>query len=114
MGPAGPYRRAWRFTLDGRPAGSSTTTVTVLPPHVVHDGRAGTTGGFTKRVLYLDEDFLGTDAVGHAVDTPTLRDGRLRHALASVHATLRQPGDELHATWRGPSRPRSPSRPIGT
>lgn len=86
-----------QFTLDGRPAGSSTTTVTVLPPHVVHDGRAGTAGSFAKRVLYLDEEFLGADVIGHAVDMPTLRDGRLRHALASVHTTLRQPGDELHA-----------------
>lgn len=86
-----------QFTLDGRPAGSSTTTVTVLPPHVVHDGRAGSSGSFAKRVLYLDEDFLGADAIGHAVDMPTLRDKRLRHALASVHATLRHPGDELHA-----------------
>lgn len=86
-----------QFTLDGRPAGSSTTTVAVLPPHVVHDGRAGTTGAFAKRVLYLDEDFLAADAIGHAVDMPILRDGRLRHTLASIHATLHQPGDELHA-----------------
>lgn len=112
-----------QFTLDGRPAGSSTTTVAVLPPHVVHDGRAGTTGGFAKRVLYLDETFLGEDVIGHAVDAPTLRDGPLRDALASVHTTLGQPGDELHAEtlltvssnrlqMRLGRRPMSPEPPI--
>lgn len=86
-----------QFALDGRPQGSSTTTVTVLPPHVVHDGRSGAAGGFVKRVLYLDEQFLDRHLIGHAVDGPTLQDGHLRRAITSVHTALQRPGDELHA-----------------
>lgn len=86
-----------QFALDGRPQGSSTTTVTVLPPHVVHDGRSGVAGGFVKRVLYLDERFLDPGLIGHAVDGPTLQDEQLRRAIASVHTALQRPGDELQA-----------------
>lgn len=86
-----------QFELDGRPQGSSTTMVTVLPPHVVHDGRAGPAGAFVKRVIYLDETFLPADLIGHAVDQPTLHDRRLRSALAAVHGNLCRPGDELKA-----------------
>ena len=28
--------------------------VSILPPHVVHDGRPATTDGYRKRVLYLE------------------------------------------------------------
>lgn len=77
-----------RFELEGRDHGSATSTVTVLPPHVVHDGRAGPSGSFVKRVLYLDATYLADDLIGHAVDTPTLVDARLRSILAAAHRSL--------------------------
>lgn len=77
-----------RFALDGRDHGSATSSVTVLPPHVAHDGRAGRSGAFVKRVLYLDGTYLGDDLIGHAVDQPTLVDPSVRSLLATSHRAL--------------------------
>lgn len=77
-----------RFDLDGRAHGSAAGHVTVLPPHITHDGRAASTRGFVKRVLYLDATHLPDDLVGPAVDAPTFADGRLRADLARVHDGL--------------------------
>ncbi|MDO9378741.1 MAG: AraC family transcriptional regulator [Nocardioidaceae bacterium] len=62
--------------------------VTLLPPHVAHDGRAGTAGGFVKRVLYLAEDTIDTALVGAAVDRPTLHDPALRRQLDGLHRSI--------------------------
>ena len=45
---------AVRYELDRHERGAARHTVTLLPPHVPHDGRAATAHGFRKRVLYLD------------------------------------------------------------
>jgi AraC-like DNA-binding protein len=86
-----------RFALDGRDHGSVRSSVTVLPPHVAHDGRAGRSGSFVKRVLYLDGIYLDDGLVGRAVDRPTFVDGPLRSALASAHLALDPSGDPLAA-----------------
>src|SRR4029453_19132080 len=44
---------AIRYELDSRAHRSRHGTVTVLPPHVVHDGRAADHSGFRKRGLYV-------------------------------------------------------------
>jgi AraC-like DNA-binding protein len=79
---------AIRYDLDRHEHGSGTGTVTVLPPYVVHDGRAADGAGFRKRVLYLDPALLGEGLIGPAVDHPTIGDQSLRHALGRLHETL--------------------------
>lgn len=89
-----------RFSLDGRAQGTSATTVTLLPPHVAHDGRAGPSGGFTKQVLYLDTDLLGEDLIGHAVDHPSTADLSVQRAVRDLHPVLTAADDRLEAELR--------------
>lgn len=77
-----------RFDLDRHHLGMTGPTVTVLPPHVAHDGRASTPAGFRKRVLYVDDTVLPDDRIGPAVDGPTLDDTSLRLALDGLHRAL--------------------------
>jgi AraC-like DNA-binding protein len=86
-----------RFALDGSDHGSATASVTVLPPHVVHDGRAGRSGSFVKRVLYLDDTYLDQALIGHAVDRPSFVDASLRSSLAAAHEALLTDRDPLAA-----------------
>lgn len=91
---------AIRFDLEHAHHGAVQPTVTVLPPHVPHDGRAATHAGFRKRVLYLDSSVLGEDLIGAAVDEPNLRDPALRVRLHHLHRALAHPGDALEAESR--------------
>jgi AraC-like DNA-binding protein len=91
---------AVRYDLDHHSHGALRPVVTLLPPHVPHDGRAATADGFRKRVLYLDESVVGADLVGAAVDHPGMRDPLLRRRIDQLHATLSAPGDELEAQSR--------------
>jgi AraC-like DNA-binding protein len=75
-------------------------SLTLLPPHVPHDGRAVRTSGFDKRVVYLDERWLPLDLVGAAVARPSVRDDQARRAVAALHEVLATPGDELEAESR--------------
>jgi AraC-like DNA-binding protein len=74
--------------------------VTVLPPHVSHDGRSASPGGFDKRVLYVDERWLPARLTGAAVRAPSLADPALTRAVSALHATLSAPGDALEAESR--------------
>ncbi|NUT99873.1 MAG: AraC family transcriptional regulator, partial [Saccharothrix sp.] len=47
-----------QFELDHHEHGAIRSRVTLLPPHVPHDGRSATPHGFRKRVLYLDTTVL--------------------------------------------------------
>lgn len=49
---------AIRYDLDRHPRGAAPDLLSVLPPHVVHDGRPATGDGFRKRVLYLETSVL--------------------------------------------------------
>jgi AraC-like DNA-binding protein len=91
---------AVRYDLEHRTHGALTTGVTLLPPHVPHDGRAATADGFRKRVIYLDSALLGPGAIGMAVDSPDLDDRPLRSRIDSLHRVLLRPGDELEAESR--------------
>ncbi|MCH0566070.1 MULTISPECIES: AraC family transcriptional regulator [unclassified Streptomyces] len=91
---------AVRYDLDRHEHGTPYDTVTLLPPHVPHNGSSATEGGFRKRVLYLDGRLLPTTLIGAAVDRPDLRDPLLRRRVAQVHAALTGPGDELAAESR--------------
>jgi AraC-like DNA-binding protein len=74
--------------------------VTLLPPHVPHNGGAVTPEGFRKRVLYLSAAQIDESLIGMAVDRPVLHDPPLRHRIHQLHRTLERPGDELEAQSR--------------
>ncbi len=91
---------AVRYDLGRHEHGALTATVTLLPPHVPHNGTAATPLGFRKRVLYLEPTLLAKRLIGQAVDTPTLADPRIRQQVHRLHTALTQPGDELEAESR--------------
>jgi AraC-like DNA-binding protein len=88
---------AIRYDLETRHRGAAGARVTILPPHVVHDGRAATRAGFRKRVLYLGSDILGDDLIGRAVDDPDIEDPSLVRELRTLHRILRDPDQALAA-----------------
>ncbi len=91
---------AIRYDLDRRERGALPSMVSILPPHVVHDGRPATGAGFRKRVIYLEPETLGEERIGASVDRPMLRDPALRERLDTLHARLEAPDDRLEAETR--------------
>ena len=83
------------YDLDRHRFATATTSVNILPPHVVHDGRP-LGAGFRKRVLYLDETWLPSALIGKAVDHSIIEDPALHRIVDRVHVTL-QHGDDLAA-----------------
>ncbi|WP_375485661.1 AraC family transcriptional regulator [uncultured Jatrophihabitans sp.] len=73
--------------------------VTLLPPHVAHDGRPTSSRGFRKRVVYLEADVLDESLVGAAVDAPLILDDALRRASSRLDRALTlgdDPAAETH------------------
>ncbi|MER7679472.1 AraC family transcriptional regulator [Streptomyces sp. NPDC096934] len=91
---------AVRYDLDRHEHGTPHDTVSLLPPHVPHNGSPVTEDGFRKRVLYLDLSRLDESLIGPAVDGPDLRDPLLRRRVGQLHTALAHPGDELEAESR--------------
>jgi AraC-like DNA-binding protein len=89
-----------RYDLEARHRGAGGELVTILPPNVVHDGRAGGGHGFRKRVLYLTTDVLDERLAGHAVDRPDVAEPALRGAVHALHRALAAPDDALEAESR--------------
>lgn len=89
-----------RYDLDRHEHGAMDQVVTLLPPQVPHNGRAATTSGFRKRVVYLDLSTLPASLIGHAVDQPVLSDPLLRQRIHQLHRVLGQPGEEFEAENR--------------
>jgi AraC-like DNA-binding protein len=89
-----------RYDLETHHRGAGGERVTILPPHVVHDGRAATGGGFRKRVLYLSADVLPERLIGPAVDRPDIHDPALLGAVHALHRALGEPDDALEAEAR--------------
>ena len=69
---------AVQYDLDRHEHAALRSRVTLLPPHVPHDGRSVTVDGFRKRVVYLDADTLDVRRIGRAVDHPGWEDDALR------------------------------------
>ena len=88
------------YRLDRRRHLAEPGTLTVLPPHVPHDGRAAQADGFDKRVLYVDERWLSPGLLDAAVADPRIRDARLIAQIARTHEALSRPGDELESESR--------------
>jgi AraC-like DNA-binding protein len=91
---------AVRYDLERHRHGTPLDTVSLLPPHVPHNGSPATSHGFRKRVLYLDDTRIPDDLIGAAVDHPDLRDPVLRTRVGQLHAALAHAGDELEAESR--------------
>ncbi|MFJ8042823.1 AraC family transcriptional regulator [Kitasatospora sp. NPDC096147] len=91
---------AVRYELDRHRRGTPLGTVSLLPPHVPHNGAPATAEGFRKRVLYLDTTQLDTTLIGPAVDAPDLADPLLRDRIARLHTALTLPGEEWEAESR--------------
>jgi AraC-like DNA-binding protein len=89
-----------RYDLEARPRGAGGERVTILPPHVVHDGRAAGAAGFRKRVLYLGTEVLDERLAGRAVDRPDVHEPALRRAVHALHRALGEPDDALEAEAR--------------
>lgn len=88
---------AIRYDLEARHRGAAGARVTILPPHVVHDGRAATGDGFRKRVLYVGTEVLDERLIGRAVDDPDIEDPSLRRGLHALHRVLGDPDEGLEA-----------------
>jgi AraC-like DNA-binding protein len=89
-----------RYDLETRHRGAGGQRVTILPPHVVHDGRPAVAAGFRKRVLYLTTDVLDERLIGPAVDRPDVHNPALRRAVQALHRALDEPDDALEAEAR--------------
>lgn len=89
-----------RYDLHRREHGAMDRVVTLLPPQVPHNGRAATSAGFGKRVVYLDLSALPASLIGYAVDQPVLSDARLRQRVSQLHHAVAQPGGEFEAENR--------------
>lgn len=88
------------FDLERHAHGALRRVVTLLPPHVPHDGRSVTTAGFRKRVAYLDAGLLPADRVGAAVDHPGWSDPVLHRQVDLLHDALLHPGDAFEGESR--------------
>jgi len=86
------------YELDGRDRVAPVSTLTLLPPHVTHDGRSSTPGtAFRKRVVYLDADWLNSRQVDRFVDRPLLTAPGITSAARRLHDALLSGGDGLRA-----------------
>jgi AraC-like DNA-binding protein len=88
------------YTLERSRQQATVGRVSVLPPHVSHDGRTASPEGFDKRVLYLDDRWLPEKLAGAAVRAPALADPELAQGVSALHGTLARAGDELEAEVR--------------
>jgi len=111
-----------RYDLHRHEHGALNRVVTLLPPQVPHNGRAATSAGFGKRVIYLDLSYLPSSLISRAVDQPVLSDPVLRQRIHQLHRVLDQPGEAFEAEnrlaliadrLRGHLSPRGLSSPPG-
>ena len=89
-----------RYGLDRHERLADTSMVSVLPPHVVHDGRPARPGGYRKRVIYLEPDVFGDAMIGPSVDAPALIEPRLFADVAAMHDAIACVDDALEAETR--------------
>jgi hypothetical protein len=89
-----------RYDLHRHEHGVLDQVVTLLPPQVPHNGRAATSAGFGKRVVYPGLSHVPASLIGQAVDQPLLPDPLLRQRIHQLHRVLEQPGEEFEAENR--------------
>jgi AraC-like DNA-binding protein len=91
---------AIRYDLGRREGAARPSMVSILPPHVVHDGRPGARDGYIKRVVYLELDVIGEELIGPAADRPILPDPGLCRRVEALHDALACADDALEAEIR--------------
>jgi len=91
---------AIRYDLDRRTHGAESSMVSILPPHVIHDGRPATADGYRKRVIYVEPSVIAETLIGSAVDRPALPDPGLREAVSALDGALGCVDDTLEAETR--------------
>lgn len=89
-----------RYDLGRHDRLAEPSMVSVLPPHVAHDGRPARAGGYRKRVIYLEPEVLGESAIGRSVDRPDVLSAGLRAEVAELHDALLCIDDALDAETR--------------
>ncbi|GAA5113005.1 AraC family transcriptional regulator [Alloalcanivorax gelatiniphagus] len=116
------------YHLDRVERTAPRAAVTLLPPHVPHDGRAATVHGFRKRVVYLEADVLAGISLDAVLARPFAADPALVSDVAALHGALTAaPGDradlgaeerlallaeDIVARWDGPV-PHAPDHAAG-
>ena len=88
------------FDLERSQHATERSRVTLLPPHVAHDGRTVTPDGFRKRVLYLDGATFEAARIGRSVDRPTWDDPVMHQQTHLLHQALESAGDAFEAEGR--------------
>ncbi len=89
-----------RYDLHHREHDASRDLVTLLPPHIPHNGRSAVPEGFQKRVLYLDSSQLDDSLARLAVNRPVVRAPVLRYRIHQLHQALELTGEEFEAESR--------------
>ena len=84
---------AVRYRLHGAEHHASAAQVTLLPPHVPHDGCAAGPAGFRKRVVYLEERLVDPRLVDRAVRDPARTWRPLLRSVDALHRAVLE-GDE--------------------
>ena len=92
-------RGAIRYGLDGDQHGAGRSRVSVLPPHVVHDGRPATSAGFRKRVLYLETSVLAERLRAH-LDEHLFEPVTIAAAAVTIGAEATQLARSFSAVFR--------------
>jgi AraC-like DNA-binding protein len=85
------------YDIEGRHRGAAGARVTILPPHLVHDGRPAHRLGYRKRVIYLSTEVLDDRMIGPAVDRPDIEDPTIVQGIHALHRRLADPGETLAA-----------------
>jgi AraC-like DNA-binding protein len=88
---------AVRYDIERRHRGAAGARVTILPPHLVHDGRPAHRLGYRKRVIYLSTEVLDDQMIGPAVDRPDIEDPTVLQGIHVLHRRLADPGETLAA-----------------
>jgi AraC-like DNA-binding protein len=91
---------AVRYDLESRHRGAAGARITILPPHVVHDGRAASAYGYRKRVLYVGVEVLDERLIGPSIDRPDIDDPAVVHGFEALHRVLQDPDAVFEAEAR--------------
>ena len=77
------------YTLHRSEHRTNPSTVTLLPPHVPHDGSSALPGRpFRKRVLYLDAGWLPPEAASASVGQPIVENQDVVRAVRALHDSV--------------------------